>query len=358
MRIKTNIEGVRNYDWTPSVTWILSLLELDSLNEIAKLPNFEKIMKDAATRWTYMHKFIENDLQGKKVNIAKKYFDYIKQWIIYKNSQQVKVNLENSEFEKEVIKKWYLAWTIDFIQNVNWDYHIIDWKTSASKVPNKELIEKYKLQLWGYANLIGSSIGWYVEWASIVIISPKGSHTIRLDWYQLWIYEEVFNQILDLYNNIKDWREIDRTYIKLPNWMKADIYDPTKNPKKKEKIYVDVQEENRVDVRWDILWTSVWAAAASLRQTMNEINWTSELMEWIENVTNEEHATLLANRVTNQLIDNMRNVDTGSEPVDNVYQDYFRNINVVWGSINWVSVDAAIIDEAITDPDPAPEMPF
>jgi hypothetical protein len=91
---------------------------------------------------------------------------------------------------------------------------------------------------------------------------------------------------------------------------------------------------------------------------MNEINWTSELMEWIENVTNEEHATLLANRVTNQLIDNMRNVDTGSEPVDNVYQDYFRNINVVWGSINWVSVDAAIIDEAITDPDPAPEMPF
>jgi hypothetical protein len=52
-----------------------------------------------------MHKFIENDLQGKKVNIAKKYFDYIKQWIIYKNSQQVKINLENSEFEKEIINK-------------------------------------------------------------------------------------------------------------------------------------------------------------------------------------------------------------------------------------------------------------
>lgn len=210
MQIKTKIDGIKNYDWIPSVTWLLSLLVFDSFKQLEKLPNFANILKEAWIRGTYVHKFIEDDLNWKLPRVVKKHRDFIKQYIIYKNSINV---MRNYKLEQKLIVKDFWG-TIDYIEDKNDRYvDIIDWKTSSTMNPNPELIEKYKLQMWGYNLLVQEKIKKSVGQGKIVIFTPKWTKVITMNSGELAGYSDYFENIINYYKYIKKGITPDNLYI-------------------------------------------------------------------------------------------------------------------------------------------------
>jgi len=260
MKIKSNIDDIRNYDWVPSVTWLLSLLELPSFEVIKALPNFETIMKEAWIRWTYVHKFIEDDLNWKEVKIIKKHSDYIKQWIIYKASTQIDRTVFKLE---EKIETKELCWTIDYTRYeeiLTPFVKVKDRKTSSTLNLSKDLEFKYKMQIGWYAVL--KEMSWdflVIEW-EIVILSPKWCKTILMDQWEVDNYKSAFYNLLNYYKGIKKWTIYKKVFlydceIEVINSKK--INKKLKRQKKtKKKYYVDEAQgldmHNEIGMPWSI----------------------------------------------------------------------------------------------------------
>lgn len=354
MKIKNHIPtDIREYDWIPSVTWVLSMLELDSFNEIKKLPNFDKIMKDASTRGTYIHKFIELDLQWKNPKVAKKYMDYIKQWIIYKNSSTIWIfkNAKHEVFYSTASitsTSCDVAGTIDYTESDDSVARLIDWKTSSSKIPNPELITKYKLQLWGYRFIYRmNNREQYVDRGEIVIFSPKGIYIISMTEYDLDEYEDAFRSLYDIYNKLKNWKTI-------PKWI--NIWGE----------YVEVMKDKSesrdtilVDTLPDQVQEQVLSEAAQrLQESIDEFAWTptSWLMEWMAETMMIEWSAVLdpSNWEPIQRLDMVADTRAIAEWEDpwHVYTNYRQAGRTT--QANGMSPDIAIVDEATDEP----EMPF
>lgn len=191
---KEDISDIRNYDWIPSVTWLLSLIVDEQFDMLNRNPDFERILKAAWERWTAVHKYIEDDLAWKNPIAQEEYKWFIKQYIIYKARYWVK------QWLSEKFLKWkYCAGTIDYIERTNLiSSTLIDWKTAKNK-PTWLLLYKYELQLWAYYSLCEINNEHIKDW-KIVIFMEKWLHVIELDEYQLIQKAKEFKKIVDYYN--------------------------------------------------------------------------------------------------------------------------------------------------------------
>jgi len=197
--LKTSVDWIKNYDGKPSVTWILSLIVDPTFDMLKSNPDFERIMKAAADRWTYVHNYIENTLQNKLTYIDDQYKDFIKQVILYKNiyPTQWKLYLEKFFSTND------LWWTIDCIEETKTFTIIRDWKT-AKQLPSWLMLDKYKLQLGAYYYLYINS--WNVSHqmiqAELVVFTEDKFRVFKYNEIELAKFADIYLKILDTYYSI------------------------------------------------------------------------------------------------------------------------------------------------------------
>lgn len=256
MQIKRTVEWIKSYEvWDkkiPSVTGLLSLLEFDSLQQLRSLPNFDKILKEAWARGTYVHKFIEDYNIGKIPRVIKKHSDYIKQFIKYNATKHKERQLF---LEEEMI--WdKVGWTIDCIEYnpETYSYIIRDWKTAGSDNVNEDLTFKYKLQLGAYARLLrekqelwGKPIdsSYSIVW-EIVIFTPKSYKVIFLNHYNLEKYMYMYWDIIDYYNFRLEWYEPSELHLgeyRFIVWDTVTHEEATEAPQEEEHSLEEDLEE-------------------------------------------------------------------------------------------------------------------
>lgn len=146
-----DIASIRNYwDNTPSVTWILSMI--DSYE-----PNSEEI-EVAMERWTRIHKDIENILSSKQIITIQeprfiKWFLPLAQFLLPQEKS------ETAYLETYIKIPWVFWWTIDYYkEKVSWYWSVVALKDfkSCLKIPslNSFIYKKYRLQVVAYSNLL------------------------------------------------------------------------------------------------------------------------------------------------------------------------------------------------------------
>lgn len=145
---KINLSVIKWYwDNTPSVTWLLSLI--DSYE-----PNSEDI-QEALDKWTAFHSDMETILTWKEI-----YLKSNSSWSIYTAIPYAWLLLPQSEneilkLEHQIVIPWVFWWTIDYDKekSIDWNfaYSLLDYKT-AKVFPsiNSVLFQKYSYQLNWY----------------------------------------------------------------------------------------------------------------------------------------------------------------------------------------------------------------
>ena len=145
-----DIESIRSYKTgVPSVTGLLSLID-----------SYVPDMEEALERGTDVHKFIENMILWKEVDIDS--HGSYKRWIFHfidslKNSTDEWDEWEQVFVEKKLIIEWVFGWTVDWMRVYPWFATARDFKTGKT-IPsyNSDLFHKYCLQLKMYVQLIKS----------------------------------------------------------------------------------------------------------------------------------------------------------------------------------------------------------
>lgn len=214
IELKDSIEWIRNYDWLPSVTGILSLIVDPTFDMLKSNPDFDRIMKEACKRWTAVHEFIENTLLDKPCKIEEQYKWFIKQFLIYNVSQQY----DRIELER-FIKSETFWWTIDCIEYENNIVTLKDWKTAKQK-PTGMMLQKYKMQLWWYYLLERN-----ITDAELVIFTENKTYIYEFNEIELYKFAQDFWEILQHYYKIYDNTDSIPRWVQGHTWANDDNND-------------------------------------------------------------------------------------------------------------------------------------
>ena len=156
---------VRKYDdTTPSVTGLLSLID-----------SFIPKNEEALTRWTYIHKFME-DILSWKATKSWKYQAYITSVLPYIYLFKP-LDGEVIMLEEKLKVPWVFWGTLDYIKKLNKSSCVLtDFKTSSKlAVPSSwSMLDKYDMQAEWYAILIHEVLKLKVLAKDLFFISPKG----------------------------------------------------------------------------------------------------------------------------------------------------------------------------------------
>ena len=194
MNLKTILPSeVKNYNWIPSVTGLLWLIEDPNFDMIKK--NHPEILKQACDRGSSIHAYIEDFYLKKNPILDLKYIEFIQQFLVFQAQNKFEWWMK---FEQTLMCEDFW-WTIDCINEVSeWNFTIIDWKTWASELNNMMLF-KYSLQLTAYRILLEHN--WY-EWSFKwkIVLFTKWKYKI----YEVDVYEKEsdFMEILNHYKNL------------------------------------------------------------------------------------------------------------------------------------------------------------
>lgn len=175
LKDKIDFEIDRYWDWIPSVTTILKLIDDPWFNFILK-KYWDKV-QESADRWTKTH------------NDAEDFFSWI--WSnLNKNISEL-----HSLFIKEIIwmetkyiKDW-ISWTIDLeaIVNIKWNEYEanIDYKNAKIKS------EKYKIQLWWYE---------FLNWRRWIIayVWKEKLELVQVEDF----YKDIFIELKEYFNKL------------------------------------------------------------------------------------------------------------------------------------------------------------
>lgn len=201
---KINISGIKWYwDNTPSVTWILSLI--DSYE-----PNSEDI-QEALDKWTNFHNDMESVLWW-KTNYLKSTSN-IFNVMPYASFLIPQDDTELLMLEHSITIPWVFWWTIDYDKEKRSDsfliYSILDYKT-AKVFPsmNSPLFYKYKLQLKWYSILknaikkamVTKETLLFVSDATTQFVKVSDDRELYMDFFILLMYYHFINGTLSAKN--------------------------------------------------------------------------------------------------------------------------------------------------------------
>lgn len=195
---KINLSGIKWYwDNTPSVTWILSLI--DSYE-----PNSEDI-QEALDKWTNLHNDMESVLWWKTNYLKSSHNVY--HIIPYASFLIPQDDTELLMLEHQISIPWVFWWTIDYDKEKKTSsllvYSLLDYKT-AKTFPsfNSSLFHKYKLQLKWYSILKNAITKAMVTKETLLFVNDSTTQFVKINDDKI-IYMEFF--ILLMYYHYLAW---------------------------------------------------------------------------------------------------------------------------------------------------------
>lgn len=199
-----DINGLRYYDTPkglfPSITTVLGYGDNSWVDEWkARVGEAEanKIMRQACNRGTRLHKFCEDYLQNKSVNL-KMPMDIALFGSIQKYLDQIDdVYLQEAALYSAILG---IAGTVDCIAKYNGVLSVIDFKTSG-EVKDKSWIDSYFMQTTAYCHMAKESAGLDIDQIVIIMATESGIGQVYIEHKDKWLAPlknkiQLFNSVI------------------------------------------------------------------------------------------------------------------------------------------------------------------
>lgn len=185
-----DINGLRHYNTPagllPSITTVLGYGDnswVDEWKARVGEDQANKIMRQACNRGTQLHKFCEDYLQNKPVNL-KMPMDFALFGSIRKHLNLIDdVHLQETPLYSAILG---IAGTVDCIAKYDGVLSVIDFKTAA-EVKDKSWIDSYFIQTTAYCHMAKESAGLDIDQIVIIMATESGIGHVYIETKDKWL---------------------------------------------------------------------------------------------------------------------------------------------------------------------------